>query len=182
MTIFDGDVLAVDVLQVAQALAEIAGDLVGAGAVAGVEPADPRHLRRGLRARDRRDGQKQDRDGTRQPIPSERHGTSLTTYAFRTRTARPAAIRPIPPIRATSTPAGPVFSTSTNRASTATATRFITPTTNRMIISAQQQPRHHVPWRIPICSAPIGPSRQCVIRNASGRRQRTRHAPLIGNS
>lgn len=85
-----------------------------------------------------------------------------------------------PAARATIMPAGPVFSRRTNSVSAATQKRFITPTTNKTHISAQQQPRQWAPWRIPMCSAPSAPSRQCVTRNPSGLWQCIRQACFKG--
>src|SRR5687768_7698548 len=56
-------------------------------------------------------------------------------------TSRPAPIMSTPAIRATTTPAGPTFSMSTNSDRPATQRRFITPTANSTAMSAQQQPR-----------------------------------------
>ena len=64
----------------------------------------------------------------------------------------------------------------------ATHTRFITPTTKRTHISAQQHPRQYAPCSIPMRRAPAVPSRQWDMRNPSGLRQCAKHGLLKGVS
>ena len=73
------------------------------------------------------------------------------------------------------------FSRSTNPASTATHTRFITPATNRSAMSSQQQPTQKVPCRTPMTSAPPVPSRQLCRENVE-RRPAVRQARALGGS
>src|SRR5260370_20697682 len=55
---------------------------------------------------------------------------------------------------------GMVFSTKTNTLSTAIQKRFITPATNSRAINTQQHATQQAPFRNPILSAPLVPSRQ----------------------
>ena len=68
----------------------------------------------------------------RRPTPSQ-------TYAAINRI--PTSTIAAPATRATTAPAGPIFSSRTKPVSAATQTRFITPTAKSTPISAQQQPR-----------------------------------------
>jgi hypothetical protein len=47
-------------------------------------------------------------------------------------------------------------------------------------MSAQQQPTHHAPLRVPIAKAPRRPSRQAPSRKPSGLRHFVRHTSLSG--
>jgi hypothetical protein len=65
----------------------------------------------------------------------------LFLYLIRTISIRPTAIMAAPAMRAIMAPTGASFSSITKPVSAAIQTRFITPTTKRIPISAQQQPR-----------------------------------------
>src|SRR5262249_56153942 len=76
-------------------------------------------------------------DGRRRPASIARTASQVTPAA----TSTPQTTIAAPATRATWAPAGPTFSIRTNAVRAATHARFITPTTNSTLISAQQHPR-----------------------------------------